>query len=515
MMYKVIRDPIYSEIKLNPLELLIIDTPLFQRLRDISQLVGTSWVFPASTHNRFSHSLGVLHISSLYSSHLFKNDIFKQVVIRLAGLLHDIAHGPFSHQFDDTIYKSLNIFKGHDEFRRKVIIEFLPVFIVQKLITNLDLFYKVKDFIYGLNFSREFQNFEISKFNSNLKDLNHGFSNGFLGNDSKLKQELFNVIKGIFYILKKVLEVYSLDVSLERNIIQGPFGADRLDFIRRDAYFSGATGFSTGSFDRIIFNTKIINNKLAYHIKTFDEIFSVLFGRFMMYKNVYFHKTSRAIDLLIQEILNNSIDIFRSINLGYKKILADLDLFANLTDDFILNTIYNLYLFNNKKVKNKRIKEKLGYCYYLISCLKDRRVFKLILEKYVYKKINLEKLKSNFKRFLIKNKEKEYIINELLINFDKIFIFDLSEEIKLFDAKDIDKYDIFLYNEFNELISFSDFVKSNPIYDIKTKKVKIFRIYLNDFVFNEGIIRVNYLEAVKFLRRFVWENKKELDGIFR
>ena len=151
MMYKVIRDPIYSEVKLNPLELLIIDTPLFQRLRYISQLVGTSWVFPASTHNRFSHSLGVLHISSLYSSHLFKNDIFKQVVIRLAGLLHDIAHGPFSHQFDDTIYKSLNIFKGHDEFRKKVIIEFLPVFIVQKLITNLDLFDKVKDFIYSLN----------------------------------------------------------------------------------------------------------------------------------------------------------------------------------------------------------------------------------------------------------------------------------------------------------------------------------------------------------------------------
>jgi hypothetical protein len=116
---------------------------------------------------------------------------------------------------------------------------------------------------------------------------------------------------------------------------------------------------------------------------------------------------------------------------------------------------------------------------------------------------------------LIKNKEKEYIINELLINFDKIFIFDLSEEIKLFDAKDIDKYDVFLYNEFNELISFSDFVKNNPIYDIKTKKVKIFRIYLNDFVFNEGKLRVNYLEAVKFLRRFVWENKKELDGIFR
>jgi HD superfamily phosphohydrolase len=514
-MYKVIRDPIYSEVKLNPLELLIIDTPLFQRLRDISQLVGTSWVFPASTHNRFSHSLGVLYISSLYSAHLFKNDVFKQVVIRLAGLLHDIAHGPFSHQFDDTIYKSLNIFKGHDEFRKKVIIEFLPVFIIKKLITNLDLFDKVKDFIYSFNFAREFQNFEISEFNSNLKDLSYGFSDGILGNDSKLKQELFNVIKGIFYILKKVLEVYSLDVSLERNIIQGPFGADRLDFIRRDAYFSGTTGFSTGSFDRIIFNTKIINNKLAYHIKTFDEIFSVLFGRFMMYKNVYFHKTSRAIDLLIQEILKNSIDIFRSINLSYKKILADLDLFVNLTDDFILNTIYNLYLFNNKKTENRRIKEKLGYCYYLISCLKDRRVFKLILEKYVYKKINLEKLKSNFKRFLIKNKEKKYIINELLINFDKIFIFDLSEEIKLFDAKDIDKYDIFLYNEFNELISFSDFVKNNPIYDIKTKKVKIFRIYLNDFVFNEGIIKVNYLEAVKFLRRFVWENKKELDGIFR
>ncbi|MGB9638820.1 MAG: hypothetical protein ACPL1F_05960, partial [bacterium] len=308
--------------------------------------------------------------------------------------------------------------------------------------------------------------------------------------------------------------------SVENNIIQGPFGADRLDFIRRDTYFSGATGFSTGSFDRIIFNTKVIQNKLAYHVKTFDEIFSVLFGRFMMYKNVYFHKTSRGVDLLIQEILKNSIDIFKEIGLDYKKILCDLDLFVNLTDDFVINTIYNLFL-NKEKFKNSKIKEKLEYSFYLINSLKGRNIFKLILEKYIYQDTTLENLKNGFKKFLIKNniKNNNKILRDLLDNFDEVFIFDLSEEVKLFDPMDIQKHNIFLYNEFNELISFKDFVKSNPIYDIKMKEIRIFRIYIRDFIFNfNKELRDklgSYFEIVKYLREFIWKNRKKLDKFIR
>ncbi len=510
-MYKIIRDPIYSEIKLNPLEILIIDNPLFQRLRNISQLVGTSWVFPSSTHNRFSHSLGVLHISSLYSSHLFKNDLFKQVVIRLSALLHDIAHGPFSHQFDDTIYKSLNIINGHDSFRKKVITKFLPVFIIQKLSYDFELFIKLKEFIFSLNFPDKFNSFDIKNFNSEII-----FDNGF---DKDFKY----VINCIFFILNEVLEVYDLKGSIEHNIIQGPFGADRLDFIRRDSYFSGATGFSTGSIDRIIFNTKIIDNKLAYHIKTFDEIFSVLFGRFMMYKNVYFHKTSRSIDLLIQEILENSVYIFKEINLDYKNILNNAYLFLNLTDDFILNTVYNLFLFQKQKIKfsktlrNKKIKKLLDYSVYLINNLKFRKIFKLILEKYIYKKISLDSLKNSFRKLLIKNKNENFIFKEILKNFEDMFLFDISEEVKLFDPVDIENHNIFLYNEFNDLFSFREFVKHNPIYDIKSKKIRIFRIYLKDYLFsvdNEMTKKIgNYFEVVKFLRSFIWKNRKELDEL--
>ncbi len=512
-MYKIIRDPLYSEIKLNPLELLIIDNPLFQRLRNISQLVGTAWVFPSSTHNRFSHSLGVLHISSLYSSHLFRDDLFKQVVIRLSALLHDIAHGPFSHQFDDTIYKSLKIINGHDSFRKKVITEFLPVFIFQKLAYDSVLFNKLKEFIFNLNFPDTFYIFNIKEFN---KKLDNDFINSF-------DKDLMEVIKRIFFILYQVLKIYDLKGSVEHNVIQGPFGADRLDFIRRDAYFSGATGFSTGSIDRIIFNTKIIDNKLAYHIKTFDEMFSVLFGRFMMYKNVYFHKTSRSIDLLIQEILKNSFYIFTELNLGYKNILNDVYLFVNLTDDFVLNTIYNLFLFQNQKIKlpknlkNKKNKRLLDYCVYLINSLKFRKIFKLVLEKYIYKKISLDSLKSSFKKLLIKNGNENSIIKEVLKNFNDMFLFDISEEVKLFDPIDIEKHNIFLYNEFNDLFSFKEFVKNNPIYDIKSKKIRIFRVYLKDYIFivddkiNEKI--GNYFEVLKYLRNFIWKNRRELDKL--
>lgn len=484
MYYKIIRDPIYSEIRLNPLEVLIIDTPLFQRLRNITQLVGVSWVFPSSTHNRFSHSLGVLHIASLYSSHLFKHNKFKQVVIRLAALLHDIAHGPFSHQFDDTVYKKLGIHKGHDEFRKTVILNHLPIFIKKSLRDNLQLAYHLAEFI----------NENILK-NQNILKFN---------------EEVFeNVEEIILDILKEVVKVYENKGSVENNIIQGPLGADRLDFIRRDSYFTGATGFPKGSFDRIIYNSKIINNFLCYHVKTFDEVFSVLTGRFLMYKNVYFHKTARSIDILIQDILNNTIEVFKKMNLDYKEILENPYKFYLLTDEFIINTIINLY--NNmqnssaKKIKlNEKIKNKIEKAYNLIQNLRNRKIYKLVYEKYIYKsKLSLNCIKEKFIQIL-KNKISELInLNkqelEILVESLK---FDISEEIKIFDPLDLEKHNIFLYNNYGEIIKITDFVKNNPIYDIKSKNIRIFRIYITHQIDNSikdliiKIIKENKIDKI-------------------
>ena len=409
MKLKTVRDPIHGDIKIFPLEWLIIDTVLFQRLRFISQLVGAVFVFPGCTHTRFSHSLGSMNIASIYGNKLLqdKSITYQEYrLIRLASLLHDISHGPFSHQFDETIYKKYGYKNGHDDFRQKVIKEFLPFFIEQKIksISRSSILQSIQE---------DFKILEI-------KNLDE-----------------------IIYFLEKVNKIYNDKGSYLFAIVQGTLGSDRLDFIWRDSYFSGVKGFSKGDIERIVFNCKIINNKLAYHIKTIDEIYSALYGRFMLYKNVYFHKNARAVDIMIQEILNLYSEI-----IDFSQYLENPDKFILLTDDYMFNLINQI----NQNNQNKN-QEHLKQIFYLIQRIRSRNLWKIIYQEYLYpdQEVNLELLKQKFGT--------------------DIHI-DITEELDIYHQKG----DIFLYDE-KDVIKFEEYIKENPIYNIKQPKIRILRVY--------------------------------------
>ena len=96
-------DVIHRHIELDPLSVRVIDTPEYQRLRSVRQLGTCSWVFPAAVHDRFQHSLGVAHLAGSWATHfqqmqpelgITDTDV---LCVRLAGLTHDLGHGPFSH----------------------------------------------------------------------------------------------------------------------------------------------------------------------------------------------------------------------------------------------------------------------------------------------------------------------------------------------------------------------------------------------------------------------------------
>lgn len=95
-----IRDPLYDEIGLSELEVTVLDDPRVQRLRHIKQLGVTNRVYPSATHTRFSHSLGVMHLSGRMANTLGLSDE-KVTATRIAGLLHDVGHGPFSHTSEE------------------------------------------------------------------------------------------------------------------------------------------------------------------------------------------------------------------------------------------------------------------------------------------------------------------------------------------------------------------------------------------------------------------------------
>ncbi|XP_074500274.1 deoxynucleoside triphosphate triphosphohydrolase SAMHD1-like isoform X2 [Sebastes fasciatus] len=125
---KVFNDPIHGTVELHPLLIKIIDTPQFQRLRYIKQLGGAYFVYPGASHNRFEHSIGVAHLAGELAKALQtkqeedykitkaqrqpKRDITDEdpelkitdrdiLCVQIAGLCHDLGHGPFSHMFKE------------------------------------------------------------------------------------------------------------------------------------------------------------------------------------------------------------------------------------------------------------------------------------------------------------------------------------------------------------------------------------------------------------------------------
>ena len=121
--YLDIIDPIHDFIRVYEHELSIIDSPLFQRLRRIRQLSGAHLTYPAAQHTRFEHSLGVMHIASQAGHALNEKGFFKSddiEIIRLASLLHDIGHGPFSHLFEEIIQEKKI---SHEDFGKTIILK--------------------------------------------------------------------------------------------------------------------------------------------------------------------------------------------------------------------------------------------------------------------------------------------------------------------------------------------------------------------------------------------------------
>ena len=136
----VFRDPIHGLIKVYPWEKKLIDTPEFQRLRRIHQLSMTNVIYHGAEHTRFGHSIGVMHIAGRIMDHLrdckplksLSEEEFsqKRAMVRMAGLLHDLGHGCYSHIGEgNKIYPDLTdplnggTESGHEAYTRCIVKE--------------------------------------------------------------------------------------------------------------------------------------------------------------------------------------------------------------------------------------------------------------------------------------------------------------------------------------------------------------------------------------------------------
>ncbi len=117
-------DPIHDFVRAYGIEIKIIDNPIFQRLRRIRQLSGAHFTYPGAQHTRFEHSLGVMHIAGQAGQALLEKGIINSDEIenlRIAALLHDIGHGPFSHLFEEVAQRKKK--SSHEQLGRDLILK--------------------------------------------------------------------------------------------------------------------------------------------------------------------------------------------------------------------------------------------------------------------------------------------------------------------------------------------------------------------------------------------------------
>jgi len=268
-----IRDPILEGITCSNNEKELINSPLVQRLKWVTQLSMVNQVYNGATHSRFAHSLGVMQTASEYMTRLLSGMTDEQFaeggikmdakerehyiqLARLAGLLHDIGHGPFSHSFDHTVYRQIYGIEdgGHDVARLELI--------------------KHKDIAPY-----------IENCGVHVWELLEMWSPG------SVLESGVDEIDRMFYDIIKI-------------IVEGPLGADRMDFTRRDSYHTGMQHQGTIPASRIIHGSKLFFDngvlRISYHAKCMNDIIRTLDGRLNLYDSVYFHKTSMAASLLIE-----------------------------------------------------------------------------------------------------------------------------------------------------------------------------------------------------------------------
>lgn len=241
-----IADPIHKFIRFTDLEKKIIDSVVFQRLRRIKQLAGAHLVYPAAQHSRFEHSLGTMHVAGLAGEHLFSiGAIEKESIqeLRVASLLHDIGHGPFSHLFEEALKVTGN--KNHETIGAEIICK-----------TELS------DILSGSGYSPK-----------SISEISFG--------NSKVK--------------------------FKNEIISGSLSADLMDYLPRDGFFTGVEYGKVDYNRIIDSFRVTENESLALDMSSFYSFESMMISRFEMFRAVYFHKTVRSAEvMLLHSILLSS-----------------------------------------------------------------------------------------------------------------------------------------------------------------------------------------------------------------
>jgi len=249
--FEVIRDPLWDNIRLEPAAVSAIDTAAFQRLRYVRQLGHAFLVYPGATHSRFEHALGTYHLARRALSTLEERGELggvsevERLAVRLAALLHDIGHYPFSHALEEAGFPS------HEAIGARRLAE------------------------------------------------------GALG-------EVLAALGGATLIATIGEMIQGTSASPLAGLVSGSLDLDKIDYLSRDARMCGVP-YGTVDVDRLLASLVLVarpggTSEVGVQEKGTSALESLLFAKYQMYRNVYWHHAVRSATCMFKRAVRTTVD---------------------------------------------------------------------------------------------------------------------------------------------------------------------------------------------------------------
>lgn len=312
-----IRDPVHNFVELRDREVKLMDTPVYQRLRGIRQLAMANLVYPGALHTRFDHSLGVCHVAGLMAEELDLGED-EITLVRLAALLHDLGHGPFSHVSEISLSRFADPAKLKVGQKKEKIHELVTTSIIQ---SDLD----------------------IQKILAPYDREN---------------------------ITKLLAEGYSHPAM--KSIVSGPLDADKQDYLLRDSRYAGVT-YGVYDIHQLHRAVKLGGDsdeqELWIKADGVPAVEQFVMAKYYMTTNVYRHRVRLITDQMISRAISLGIesDNIPELNQLYR--------FDN-TDGFIRNYLtWDDARFLREFTSSRWETTKCGR---IVRRLVERRLFKLV-----------------------------------------------------------------------------------------------------------------------------------------
>jgi HD superfamily phosphohydrolase len=280
----IIRDPIWQNIWVEPAALRVLDTAAFQRLRRVKQLGLAYLVYPGAVHTRFDHALGVYHLIGRALVRLADSGELEAVserdqrIVRLAGLLHDIGHYPFSHTMEEL--ETGLVPHDHEELAGRFLDD-------PEVVEALEP----------------------------------------LGRDARA--EIHELILG-------------RSRSPLQGLVSGSLDLDKIEYLKRDAVFCGVP-YGEIDVDRLLHSLKLLRDpdsgrlEVGVAMRGVAALESLLFAKYQMFRNVYWHHAVRAASVTFQRLIREALSggwVAQSdiVGKGDEEALAVLDELARASD---------------------------------------------------------------------------------------------------------------------------------------------------------------------------------------